>query len=109
MVSVNVFKKVCTKETIVDVMHRHLRYSWAQQTNQNALTNLHHDSQQNRKRWSDTAKCREQLHTKLYVTPQTPETNTFCSDTLYVRTDPGSLPSFTEECRFGNLSLDSYH
>jgi len=30
------------------------------------LTSLHHDSQQSRKRWSDTAKCRKQLHTKLY-------------------------------------------
>ena len=35
--------------------------------------------------------------------------DTFCSDTLYVSTDPGSLPSLTEECSFGNLSSDSYH
>ncbi len=35
--------------------------------------------------------------------------DTFCSDTLYVSTDPGSLPSFAKECGFGNLSSDSYH
>ena len=29
-------------------------------------------------------------------------TDTFCSDTFYVHTDPGSLPSFAEECSFGN-------
>ena len=32
-------------------------------------------------------------------------TNTFCSDTLYVRTDPGSLSSFAEECSFGELVI----
>ncbi len=26
----------------------------------------------------------------------------FCSDTLYVHTDPDGLPSFAEECSFGN-------
>ncbi len=26
----------------------------------------------------------------------------FCSDTLYVHTDPDSLPSFADECNFGN-------
>ena len=29
-------------------------------------------------------------------------TDTFCSDTFYVHTDPGNLPSFAEECSFGN-------
>ena len=29
-------------------------------------------------------------------------TDTFCSDTFYVHTDPGSLSSFAEECNFGN-------
>ena len=32
-------------------------------------------------------------------------TNTFCSDTLYGSTDFGSLPSFAEECSYGNLSF----
>ena len=36
-------------------------------------------------------------------------TDTFCSDTFYVHTDPDSLPSFAEECSFGNWSSDSYH
>ena len=31
-------------------------------------------------------------------------TDTFCSDTLYVHTDPDSLPSFAEGCSFGNVS-----
>ncbi len=30
-----------------------------------------------------------------------------CSDTLYVHTDPDSLPSFAEECIFGIWSSDS--
>ena len=29
-------------------------------------------------------------------------TDTFCSDAFYVHTDPSSLPSFAEECSFGN-------
>ena len=29
-------------------------------------------------------------------------TDAFCSDTFYVHTDPGSLPSFAEQCSFGN-------
>ena len=29
-------------------------------------------------------------------------TDTFCNDIFYVHTDPGSLPSFAEECSFGN-------
>ena len=29
-------------------------------------------------------------------------TDTFCSDAFYVHTDPGRLPSFAEECSFGN-------
>ena len=29
-------------------------------------------------------------------------TDTFCSDTFYVHTDPGSLPSFAAECSLGN-------
>ena len=44
----------------------------------------------------------------MHMNPIMP-TDTFCSDTLYVNTDPGSLPSFAEECSFGNLSSDSYH
>ena len=35
--------------------------------------------------------------------------DTLCSDTLYVYTDPDSLPSFAEECSFGNWSSDLYH
>ncbi len=35
--------------------------------------------------------------------------DTFCSDTLNISTDPDSLPSFAEECSFRILSLDSYH
>ncbi len=31
-------------------------------------------------------------------------TDTSCSDTLYVHTSPYNLPSFAEECSFGNSS-----
>ncbi len=34
-------------------------------------------------------------------------TNTCCSDTLYVHTDPDNLPGFAEESSFGNSSSDS--
>ena len=36
-----------------------------------------------------------------YKNPFMP-TDTFCSGTFYVHTDPDSLPSFAEECSFGN-------
>ncbi len=36
-------------------------------------------------------------------------TDTFCSDTLYVHTDPDGLPRFAEECGFGSRSSGSYH
>ncbi len=50
---------------------------------------------------SQLAACNTKCH-KLPTCIRNPfmPTNTFCSDTLYVRTNPGSLPSFAGDCSF---------
>ena len=67
-----VHRSFCTKAIIVDVLHRHCRHSWAQQTTQNAWNSLHHDSQQSCKHvpWS-AALCDAEDGRKTSVHHQT--------------------------------------